>query len=74
MLENGEDTAVRTQRYKYIRGADGSVELYDNLEDPFELESLAGEPEHAEIEDRMRALLGRLEDCAGDACRVPAGM
>jgi arylsulfatase A-like enzyme len=74
VLENGADTGVRTQRYTYIRGADGSVELYDNVEDPFELQSLAGEPEHAETEDRMRALLERLEGCAGAACRVPADM
>ena len=33
--------AVRTDRYKYIRGSDGSQELYDVRDDPGETEDLA---------------------------------
>ena len=70
VLENGADTAVRDDRYTYIRNADGTPELYDNAEDPFELESLAGKKAAATLEARLKARLEALEACAGEACRA----
>ncbi|MBA9075836.1 sulfatase [Rufibacter quisquiliarum] len=34
-------SAVRTQQYRYIKYADGSEELYDHQQDPYELKNLA---------------------------------
>ena len=36
--------AVRSERYRYIRYADGSEELYDSIEDPNEWHNLADDP------------------------------
>lgn len=40
--------ALRTERWRYIRYADGGEELYDHNNDPYEWTNLAGKPEHAE--------------------------
>jgi arylsulfatase A-like enzyme len=34
--------AVRSERYRYIRYAEGGVELYDHQRDPFEWTNIAG--------------------------------
>lgn len=47
--------AVRGDRYRYIRYADGSEELYDHRSDPHEWVNLAGNPDHA----RAKAELAR---------------
>ncbi len=52
--------AVRTKRWRYVEwGENGEkgAELYDQDEDPRELENLAGYPAHAEIEEKLRRLL-----------------
>ena len=42
--------AVRSERYRYIRYSDGSEELYDHENDPWEWDNLANNPElHPEI-------------------------
>jgi len=41
--------AVRSQRYRYIRYADGSEELYDHRSDPREWHNLAGDAQYADI-------------------------
>jgi arylsulfatase A-like enzyme len=41
--------AVRSERWRYIRYADGGEELYDHERDPHEWTNLAGSPEHAAI-------------------------
>jgi arylsulfatase A-like enzyme len=39
--------AVRTERWRYIRYADGGEELYDHDVDPYEWRNLANDPDHA---------------------------
>ena len=40
------NAAVRSERYRYIRYADGGEELYDHRSDPHEWSNLAGDPQH----------------------------
>ena len=49
--------AVRTTRWRYVRYADGSEELYDHAADPEEWRNLAGAPEHGELIERLRGAL-----------------
>jgi arylsulfatase A-like enzyme len=41
--------AVRTERWRYIRYADGGEELYDETQDPNEWTNLASRPESAAV-------------------------
>jgi arylsulfatase A-like enzyme len=47
------NTAIRTERWRYIRYEDGSEELYDHGSDPDEWTNLAGHPEHAETKKKL---------------------
>ncbi|MEZ6114276.1 MAG: sulfatase [Pirellulaceae bacterium] len=49
--------AVRDDRWRYIRYADGSEELYDHETDPAEANNLAADPNHAETKSRLAAHL-----------------
>ncbi len=55
--------AVRSARWRYIRYADGSEELYDQLSDPKDFQNLADKPEFAEVK---RALAVRFPDHEAD--------
>ncbi len=47
------NAAVRSDRYRYIRYADGGEELYDHRTDPHEWNNLAGSAEHAAIKTEL---------------------
>jgi arylsulfatase A-like enzyme len=49
--------AVRTQRWRYIRYADGDEELYDHNSDPLEWKNLARDPAHAEVKKELAKAL-----------------
>jgi arylsulfatase A-like enzyme len=50
---NGNNHAVRDDRYRYIRYADGSEELYDLQHDAAEWKNLAGDPALKQIKRRL---------------------
>ena len=45
--------AIRTDRWRYIRYADGSEELYDHANDEYEWTNLANNPEHAALKAEL---------------------
>ena len=45
--------AARDERWRYIRYADGSEELYDHQVDPHEWTNLASKPEHAALKSTL---------------------
>lgn len=63
--------AVQTERWRYIRYADGSEELYDHRADPNEFTNLAGRSEHAGIIRELAAWLPRREADFDPPYRVP---
>ena len=47
------NTAIRTERWRYIRYEDGSEELYDHHADPDEWINLANDPAHVKTKQRL---------------------
>jgi arylsulfatase A-like enzyme len=64
-------SGLRVGRWKLIRYANGDAELYDELADPNELDSVYGDPRYAKVQDEMARLWEKYKDCRGAACRVP---
>jgi arylsulfatase A-like enzyme len=54
--------AVRTERWRYIRYADGAEELYDHDRDPLERANLAPKPEFAAVKEELRKWLPRRDE------------
>lgn len=63
--------AVRSERWRYIRYADGSEELYDHDNDPHEWANLAGDPKWTAVKAELARSLPAKN--APDAPRVRAG-
>jgi arylsulfatase A-like enzyme len=49
-----ENTAIQTERYRYIRYEDDSEELYDQKTDPHEWTNLISDPEYAELKAKLK--------------------
>lgn len=47
--------ALRSQRWRYIRYADGAEELYDHDADPYEWKNLASDPQWGEVKKSLAA-------------------
>lgn len=69
---NQGNHGVRSERWRYIRYADGSEELYDLIADPQEWTNLAGRPEHATVIAAHRRWLPTIDvpPAPGSAHRV----
>jgi len=57
---------LRTQRYTYTRTLDGPWLLYDNQQDPYQLENLVDKPEHTRLVGELDAWLQHKLDALGD--------
>jgi arylsulfatase A-like enzyme len=60
---------VRTERHTYARNQDGPWMLYDNQQDPFQLDNLVDKPEHAELQSRLDAEVMAWFERSGDDWR-----
>jgi arylsulfatase A-like enzyme len=48
-----QNHAVRSEKWRYIRYADGGEELYDHEKDPYEWTNLASKPEFASVKEDL---------------------
>jgi choline-sulfatase len=69
---NRDNHAVRSERWRYIRYADGSEELYDHRRDPHEWTNLARDARYAKVVAAHRAHLPRVNaaPAPGSAARL----
>ncbi len=69
---NQGNHSVRTDRWRFIRYADGSEELYDHAMDPDEWHNLANDPQQAAVLADLRQWLPKVDSApaAGSAQRV----
>jgi arylsulfatase A-like enzyme len=72
LLGGREYRAIRTARYTYARDLKGPWLLFDNQEDPYQLNNLAGKPEAATVQAELEAHLARKLKETGDEF-LPAG-
>jgi len=56
-----KDYALRSKRWRYIRYADGSEELYDHHNDPNEWTNLAKDPKYAKVKQDLAQWFPRVE-------------
>ncbi|MEI7055522.1 sulfatase-like hydrolase/transferase [Nocardioides sp. CCNWLW239] len=61
-------SGIRFGDWTYARFADGSEELYDMADDPYQVRSLALLPGYADELAELRSLSEKYADCAGDTC------
>jgi arylsulfatase A-like enzyme len=69
---NRDNHSVRSERWRYIRYADGSEELYDHRRDPNEWTNLARDPRYAKVVAESRRWLPKVNapPVAGSAARL----
>jgi iduronate 2-sulfatase len=48
-----QNHAVRSEKWRYIRYADGGEELYDEVKDPLEWKNLAGDPQYNDVKSEL---------------------
>ena len=49
--------AIRTEKWRYIRYADGGEELYDHAKDPYEWTNLASDDKYASVKKTLTEFL-----------------
>jgi arylsulfatase A-like enzyme len=54
-----EYRGIRTRRYTYVRDRQGPWLLYDNRQDPYQLDNLCNQPQHAALQASLDALLSK---------------
>ena len=66
-IANGAEwRGVRTQTHSYIKRLNGGVELYDIVNDPQQLNNLAGKDTSRELEHTLEKTLEKLMSNIGD--------
>ena len=68
LIETTRSEGVRTPGFLYVEHESGDVELYDTGVDPFELDSVHGDPAYASIRAELAQRLDELRDCEGSEC------
>jgi len=64
--------SVRTAEWKYTEYSTGEVELYDLVNDPFELQNVAGKKDYKDIQVELARKLQELKHCSASTCERSA--
>ena len=67
-VAHGAMQALRDGNFKYIRGGDGTEELFDFAQDPQELTNLTSDPAHRAAADGLRSLWQARYGAVTDRC------
>ncbi len=70
LVEQHNLAAIRTESHLYAEHSTGARELYDLVEDPFELQSRHDDPAYAPVQAQLAARLHELQLCAGPTCQL----
>ncbi len=70
LIEEPRFAAIRTERFKYAEHDTGEKELYDLMNDPFELVSRHNDPAYASVKAQLAAELQKLRRCSGSSCHL----
>jgi len=54
-----EYRGLRTRRYTYVRDLNGPWLLYDNKQDPYQMNNLCNKSEHGELQKRLESILSQ---------------
>jgi N-acetylglucosamine-6-sulfatase len=65
---------LRTQRFSYVEYGTGEVELYNLVEDPYQLRSRHNDPTMSGLQAGFRKAVAHYATCAGDSCRADIGV
>ena len=66
-----QNHAIRTDRWRYIRYANGSEELYDHANDPYEWKNLANDAEHKQTKEELAQHLPKTNKKAKQTTNTP---
>ncbi len=69
LIESNRFMAIRTWRYVYAENADGTVELYDLIRDPYQLHNFDLDPRYRQARVLLANRLQRLRRCEGSGCQ-----
>jgi arylsulfatase A-like enzyme len=61
-----EYRAIKTNQYTYVRTPTKATMLFDNINDPLEMNNLLDMPEHKDLQVKMEKLLGKELKAIGD--------
>jgi hypothetical protein len=64
-----EYRAIRTSRYTYVRDLNGPWLMFDDQNDPFQMDNLAGKPEKHKLQEKLDAQLQAQLKKVGDDFR-----
>jgi arylsulfatase A-like enzyme len=67
-----EYRAIRTRKHTFVRGIEGPWLLFDDERDPWQINNLAGQPEHAALVKQLDGQLGACLKRIGDDFRPAA--
>ncbi|MBA7652664.1 Ulvan-active sulfatase [subsurface metagenome] len=54
-----EYRGIRTRRYTYVRDLNGPWLLYDNQQDPYQLNNLCNKPAHSKLQEKLESILSQ---------------
>ena len=70
LVESGTYRAVRSSRWKYVKTPTGEIEMYDLLNDPFEMQSKHADPTYTTLRNSLAGYMSAMLGCHGANCVV----